>query len=117
MPPLSRSRIDGIYELGHVLYALDAESHGFARGDIARVERYWTFSDMHSSSAGFVLGLKDGRRVYVGLQHWHAFEQVEDFRIDVAFLADAPSLPELPPGEPIGGWSAETAHLGRVITD
>ncbi len=112
---MKRPRIDGIFELGHVLYALDAESHGFARGDIAGVERYWTFSDMHSSSAGFVLALKGGRRAYVGLQHWHAFEQVEDFRIDVAFLAGAHSLPALPPGEPVGGWLTETAHLGRAI--
>jgi hypothetical protein len=112
---MKRPRIDGIFELGHVLYALDAESHGFARGDIAGVERYWTFGDMHSSSAGFILALRDGRRTYVGLQHWHAFEQVEDFRIDVAFLASAQALPALAPGEPVGGWSAETMHLDRVI--
>ena len=35
LPPRKRPTIDGIYELGHVLYTLDPASHGFAREDIA----------------------------------------------------------------------------------
>jgi hypothetical protein len=109
-------RIDGIYELGHVLYALDADSHGFSRADIAKVECYWTFGDMHSSSAGFVLALRDGRRAYVDFQHWHAFEQDEDFRIQVSPLPSGQRLPMLARiQEPIGGWSSETAHLERRL--
>ncbi len=111
MPPRS---IEGIYELGHVLYALDAESHGFACGDIARVEGFWTFGDMHSSEAGFVLRLKDGRRAHVELLHTHAFEQVEDLRIEVAFLAGE-GLPPLPPDAPVTAWSSDTVHLDRVL--
>ncbi len=106
-------RIDGLFELGHVLYALDAESHGFAKSDILRVERFWTFSDMHSSSAGFVFALKDGGRVYVDFRHWHAFEQDEDFRIQVSFLIGG-GLPELT-SPPLGGWLIETGHLDRMV--
>jgi hypothetical protein len=113
-PPIKS--IAGLYELGHVLFILDAASHGFARADIARVESFWTFGDMHGSAAGFVLGLRDGRRAYVDFKHWHAFEQDEDFRIDVRFLARDRSLPSLSsPDEPVGGWSFETAHLDRRL--
>ena len=110
-----KPRIDGIYEFGHALYALELESHGFAKGDIERVERFWVFSDMHSSTAGFVVRLRDGRRSYIHLEHWHAFEQVEDFRIQVSFLIGG-GLPELAsPQEPLGGWLTETGHLDRMI--
>ena len=114
-PPRKRPTIDGIYELGHVLYTLDPASHGFAREDIATVERYWSFGDLHSSAAGFVLRLKDGRRAYAELQHTHAYEQVEDFRVDVVLL-DAGEPPPMParPLEP-REWSDETAHLDRVL--
>ncbi len=108
-------RIDGLFELGHVLYALDAESHGFANSDIERVERFWTFSDMHSSSAGFVFALRDGGCAYVDFRHWHAFEQDEDFRIQVSLLAADDRTPALPAGEPAGGWSTDTAHLDRMV--
>lgn len=112
-----KPRIDGIYEFGHALYALDLESHGFAKGDIERVERFWVFSDMHSSTAGFVVRLRDGRRTYIDFKHWHPFEQFEDFRIDVSVLAGDTSLPELGSlQEPVGGWSTETAHLDRMIS-
>ena len=112
---MARPRIDGLYELGHVLYALTQEAHGFAAGDIAHVESFWTFGDMHSSSAGFVVALKDGRRAYAELQHTHAYEQVEDFRVDVVPL-DADEPPPMPtrPLEP-REWSDETAHLDRVL--
>lgn len=114
-----RPRIEGIYELGHVLYALHGESHGFARGDIERVECFWTFGDLHASAAGFVLQLRDGRRAYVDFLHTHAFEQVEDFRIEVEFLADDDdgSLPaRSSPLDATGGvWSSDTAHLNRVL--
>ena len=113
---MARPRIDGLYELGHVLYALTQEAHGFAAGDIAHVESFWTFGDMHSSSAGFVVALKDGRRAYIDLQHWHAFEQDEDFRIQVSFLGDGQDLPVLSrTQEPVGGWSSQTAHLERAL--
>jgi hypothetical protein len=112
MPP---RRIEGIYELGHVLYALDAESHGFGRGDIERVECFWTFDDLHSSEAGFVLRLRDQRRAYIELLHTHAFEQVEDLRIDVAFLSDA-DLPAISsPQAAACEWSHDTQHLDRVL--
>ena len=116
MPNSPIKSIAGLYELGHVLFILDADSHGFARGCIERVESFWTFGDMHGSAAGFVLGLRDGRRAYVDFKHWHAFEQDEDFRIDVRFLARDRSLPSLSsPDEPVGGWSFETAHLDRRL--
>jgi hypothetical protein len=113
---MANPRIDGIYELGHVLYALDTDAHGFTRGQIARVERYWTFSDMHSSSAGFVLVLHDGRRACIDFRHWHGFEQEEDFRIEVDFLADGEAEPDLP-SPPADGWSFDTAHLDRTLGD
>jgi hypothetical protein len=113
---MARAHIDGIYELGHVLYALDADTHGFARGDIDRVECYWTFGDLHSSSAGFILRLRDGRRAWVELLHTHAFEQQEDLRIDVAYLAADAALPVLNnPHAPVEAWSFETAHLDRML--
>lgn len=104
---MANAAIDGIYELGHVLYALDSDAHDIARADIERVERFWTLSDMHSSAARFVLVLRDGRRAHVDFQHWHAFEQDEDFLVEVTFV-----IPDPPPP---GGWSVETAHLNRRL--
>ncbi len=113
---MPRPRIDGIYELGHVLYALDAKSHGFARDHIEHVEAFWTFSDLHSSEAGFVFSLGDGRRAYVELLHTHAFEQIEDLRIDAAFLPDDRNLPVISsPQAAACEWSHETAHLDRML--
>ena len=115
-------RIRGFYELGHALDVLDGESHGFVPADIARVERYWAYGDMHDSMAGFVLRLRDGRRAYGEFVHWHGFEQDEDFRIDVELLAgdEVPSTPLREPIDPSapwppGGWSDETAHLDRLL--
>ncbi len=109
-------RIDGVYELGHVLHVLDAELHGFSRSDIERVECFWTFGDLHQSTAGFVLVLRDGRRAYVDFRHWHAFEQEEDFRIGVEFLRSDQPYPALSsPQEPLGGWLLNTRHLGKLL--
>jgi len=109
--------LDGLYELGHALHVLDGEVHGFVKGDIERVERFWTFGDLHTSAAGFVLHLRDGRRAYLDFQHWHAFEQDEDFRIEVGFLDGETELPTFEsPEQPLGGWSAETSHLNRVFS-
>jgi len=115
-------RIRGFYELGHALDVLDGESHGFGPADIERVERYWAYGDMHDSTAGFVLRLRDGRRAYGEFVHWHGFEQDEDFRIDVEML-EGDEVPSTPLREPIdpsapwppGGWSDETAHLDRLL--
>ena len=109
------ARIDGLYELGHALHVLDGEIHGFSRGDIERVERFWTFGDMHASAAGFILRLRDGRRAYLDFQHWHAFEQDEDFRIETEFL-DSAELPHFSsPDESLRTWSDETSHLNKVL--
>lgn len=112
-------RIRGFYELGHALHVLDPGTHAFGRIDIDRVESFWAFGDMHSSAAGFVLGLRDGRRAYVDFLHWHGFEQDEDFRIEVEFLSPGQTLPGPPSGQPTpwppGGWSTETDHLDRVL--
>jgi len=104
-----RPRVDGLYELGHVLHVLDAEVHGFARDDIEGVERFWTFGDLHCSAAGFVLALRGGRRAHIDFQHWHAFEQDEDFRIEVSFLDGEPPAPAF------GDWSDATSHLNRAL--
>jgi hypothetical protein len=114
-PRSARDRINGIYELGHVLYLLDAGGYAFGRADIDHVESYWTFGDFHSSSAGFVMKLRDGRRAYIDFLHWHAFEQQEDFRIQVeALTGDAqPRLPE--EQQATANWSTDTAHLNRVV--
>jgi len=108
-------RIAGIYELGHVLYTLDAELHGFAKADIQRVERFWSFGDFHSSAGGFLFRLRDGRRAYAELQHTHAYEQVEDFRVDVQILADGQTDPVMPPALEPREWTGDAAHLDRVL--
>jgi hypothetical protein len=114
--PTKRPTIDGLYELGHIFYALEGGARGFERTDIAEVESYWTFGDMHSSTAGFVFRLKDGRRPYVDYSHWHAFEQDEDFRIEIFLLEDGERVPKLAAGkQPPDGWSTETAHLNRMV--
>ena len=119
-PTTAHARIRGIYELGHALYALDADARDFSRSDIEHVECFWTFSEMHSSSAGFVLRLRDGRRVYLDFLHWHGFEQDEDFRIEAEFLPrDQPhpvsQSPHDPAHWPPGGWSSETVHLTKLL--
>ncbi|UYN93231.1 MAG: hypothetical protein KIT25_14290 [Enhydrobacter sp.] len=113
---MANELIRGVYELGHVLFVLDGATHGFARADIAGVECFWTFGDMDRSHAGFVLTLRDGRRALVDFVHWHAFEQDEDFRVDVAFLGDGEQPPA--PGQELKlpvAWSVETSHLARVL--
>ena len=115
-------QIRGFYEFGHTLDVLNADIHGFAPTDVARVERFWAYGDMHDSSAGFVLQLHDGRHAYAEFLHWHGFEQDEDFRIDVEML-EGGALPTAPLREPLpgsdpwppGGWSDETAHLDRLL--
>lgn len=115
-------QIRGFYEFGHTLDVLDAKSHGFAPDDVAHVDRFWAYGDMHDSSAGFVLLLHDGRQAYAEFLHWHGFEQDEDFRIDVEIL-ERGELPTAPLKEPLpgsepwppGGWSDETAHLDRLL--
>ena len=63
-----------------------------------------------------MLCLGDGRRAYIDFRHWHAFEQDEDFRIEVAFLDGETALPAFSsPDEPLGGWSDETSHLDKVF--
>ena len=112
-------RIDGFYELGHVLDVVDADTHGFARGDMEHVERFWSFSEMDSSAAGFVMALRDGRRVYIDFLHWHGFEQDEDFRITVEFLANGQDLPSSrgPVPWPPAAWSEDASHLDKVLID
>ncbi len=115
-------QIRGFYEFGHTLDVLDADTHGFAPSDVSCVDWFWAYGDMHDSSAGFVLKLRDGRRAYVEFLHWHGFEQDEDFRIDVEILEGA-GMPAAPLREPIdpsapwppGGWSDDTAHLDRML--
>ena len=110
-------RIDGYYELGHVLDVLDADTHGFSRDDMERVERFWSFSEMDSSSAGFVVALRDGRYAYIDFLHWHGFEQDEDFRITASFLASGQALP-LPQGPspwPPSDWSDDTSDLDKLL--
>src|SRR5438105_536962 len=110
-------QVEGVYELGHVLHVLHADLHGFSSGDIARVERFWTFGDLHESAAGFVLALRDGRRAYVDFLHWHAFEQEEDFRIETEFLPGDQLYPALSsPQQPPRSWSSDTGHLGKLLT-
>lgn len=116
--------IRGLYEFGHVLDVLDADSHGLGPSDIERVEQYWAYGDMHDSAAGFVFRLRDARRAYGEFLHWHGFEQDEDFRIDVEMLEgdDVPSTPLREPIDPSapwppGGWSGETAHLDRLLSN
>lgn len=117
-------QILGFYEFGHTLDVLDADSHGFTPADVAHVDRFWAYGDMHDSSAGFVLQLRDGRHAYVEFLHWHGFEQDEDFRIDVEMLEgdEVPSTPLREPVDPSapwppGDWSAETAHLDRLLLE
>lgn len=109
------ARIDGLYELGHALHVLDGEIHGFSVSDIERVERFWIFGDMHASAAGFIFRLHDGRRAYLDFRHWHAFEQDEDFRIEIEFL-DGAELPLFSsPDELLRIWSDETSHLNKIL--
>lgn len=116
-PIAKRPRIDGLYELGHVFYLLDADAHGYGRADVALVEYFWTFGDMHSSWAGFVLALHDGRRAHVDFLHWHGFEQDEDLRIEVAFLAGSQPPPSPSSSQhPTGVWSLDAAHLNRMLS-
>ena len=113
---MPRPAIEGLYELGHVLYVLEAGGQGFTPNDVASVECFWVSGDMHASSAGFVLRLRDRRLAHVDFRHWHPFEQNEDFSIAVEFLDEeealpTPSAPEAPPAV----WSRDTAHLNRRL--
>ncbi len=108
--------VQGVYELGHALDVLYGDIHGFDRADIERIECFWILSEPDRSAAGFVVQLGDGRRAYIDFLHWHAFEQDEDFRIEVAFLPDDMVHPALPAmRQPPDGWSFDTAHLNKVL--
>ena len=83
--------------------------------DVERVERW--HSGGCTAARRFVLQLRDARRVYVDFLHWHGFEQDEDFRIEVEFLAPGQDLPSPrgPAPWPTAAWSLDTTHLDKLL--
>ena len=64
--PAGRPRIDGLYELGHVLDVLDDATHGFSRDDMERVDSFWIFSEMDSSFAQQKIWSANRKKAYEG---------------------------------------------------
>ncbi len=62
---MSRHVNDQVYEWNIALGELTKAAHGFERADIEHVEAHWWDYDLLSWSSGYVVGLKDGRRVYI----------------------------------------------------
>lgn len=62
---MSRLLNDQVYEWNIALEKLSKGAHGFERSDIAHVEAHWWYFDLLSWSSGYIVGLEDGRRVYI----------------------------------------------------
>ena len=89
------------------------EDNGFALIDVQRVEAYWEMIDPLSTAHGFVLALRDGRRVYLQLI-------VDEYAEDEANveLQILPMGGERHPDLKGGGivWIHDTAELNGVLT-
>ena len=56
---------DGLYELNEAMHALYKATLGIKPVDIGRIPEFWLDRDEGYSSAGFLLLLNDGRRIYL----------------------------------------------------
>ncbi len=107
--------IPGLNSFDDALDRLADGSHGIRPADIERVEATWGFADGHHSSAGFVLSLDGGRRVYLS----YVCEEEEPgmpVRMAVETLIVGQDYPAFDtPYEPLGGWSHETAPFDALL--
>lgn len=107
--------IPGLYSFDDALDRLADGRHGIRPADIERVEATWGFADGHHSSAGFVLALADGRRVYLS----YVCEE-EEPGMPVRMTAETLTVGQAyrdfdTPYEPLGGWSYETAPFDSLL--
>ena len=90
-----------------------ADGWGYGAPDVGRVEAYWELLDDDSIAHGFVLALRDGRRLY--LQYVAAYEG-DDVEEDVQTL---PMRDERYPPIEGGGiaWDDGAGDLTALLTD
>ncbi len=89
------------------------EGWGFVAPDVARVESYWELLEDDSVAHGFVLALRDGRRLY--LQYIAAYEG-NDVDEDVQTLPmHEERYPLLEGGDMV--WDDDVEDLTRLLTD
>src|SRR4029450_9408033 len=110
----------GLYELNVALHELyKARQLGIGVRDMAHIERYWLWTPPSHSSAGYILLLHDGRRVYLDV--W--IQQVvldgsepPDVEIEVKLLPEGRRLPDFPSkNEPLGGWRNNVGVLNEFL--
>jgi hypothetical protein len=102
--------------LGSLLRALELapiEGWGFGAPDVARVEAYWELLEDDSTAHGFVLALRDGRRLY--LQYIVAYEG-DNVDEDVQTL---PMHDERYPAIEGGGivWDDDVEDLTKLLAE
>jgi hypothetical protein len=106
LPPRLRSLL-------RALELADVEGWGFGPADVARVEAYWEMLEDDSTAHGFVLTLREGRRLY--LQYIAGYEG-DDADEDVQTLPmDGERYPPIEGGSI--GWNDDAEDLTRLLAD
>lgn len=101
------------------LEALDRADLPIRAADVAAVESFWSADGMDFTSGGFVLSLRDGRRVYLDV--WIETPGKEDSApaevdVDLEPLSAEQSHPRFPSrADPIGGWQEDVAPLNAFL--
>ena len=89
------------------------EDNGFALNDVDRVESYWEMLDSLSTAHGFVLALRDGRRVYLQLVVDEYGEDEAGVELQILPMRGE-RYPELKGGGFV--WDDDTRQLNGVLT-
>jgi len=108
-----------VHTLRQGLDALDRADLPIRAADVAAVETFWSADGMDFTSGGFVLSLRDGRRVYLDV--WIETPGKDDSApaevdVDLEPLACGQRHPRFPSrADPIGGWHADVAPLNDFL--
>lgn len=113
-------REEGVLQtLRQGLDALGRANPAVRAADVAAVETFWSADGMDFASAGFVLELRDGRRVYLDV--WIETPGKDDSTpakvdVDIVPLSADQHHPHFPSrADPIGGWRHDVAPLNDFL--
>lgn len=119
--PVSFSRPLRLFELSPVPAAMEAlldavalaseAKYGFDLLDVERVEAFWEMLDVVADAHGFVLALRDSRRLYLQLVSAHDdHEPIDD--LEMLPMSDE-RYPQIQGGDIV--WSDEVAEINRFL--
>src|SRR5689334_5696613 len=101
------------------LDALGRSELGAQRQEVIDVEAFWSVVGDGSKAAGFVLRLRNGRRVYLDV--WIELESDDEsgplsIDIEIDELPSEQKYPRFPSAsDPIGGWRYDVGPLNSLL--